>query len=92
MVTPIFPTVGWTYFGWWTILDTHRKRFSVKNPAVLQFLTQIGALGTYYHTLFKGTSIFCLAHSPSEWHAYTFHISRFKIDYLTYLLPFIYTD
>jgi hypothetical protein len=33
--------VGWS-FGWWTILDTHRKLFSMKNPAVLQFLTQTG--------------------------------------------------
>jgi hypothetical protein len=27
-------------FGWWTIFDTHRKLLNVKNPAVLQFLTQ----------------------------------------------------
>uniref|UniRef100_A0A8C8CL49 ELMO domain-containing protein n=1 Tax=Oncorhynchus tshawytscha TaxID=74940 RepID=A0A8C8CL49_ONCTS len=27
-------------FEWWTILDTHRKLLSVKNPSVLQFLTQ----------------------------------------------------
>uniref|UniRef100_A0A8C7M5R4 Engulfment and cell motility 1 n=1 Tax=Oncorhynchus kisutch TaxID=8019 RepID=A0A8C7M5R4_ONCKI len=27
-------------FAWWTILDTHGKLLSVKNPAVLQFLTQ----------------------------------------------------
>jgi hypothetical protein len=26
-------------FGWWTILDTHRKMLSVKNSAVLLFLT-----------------------------------------------------
>ena len=26
-------------FGWWTILDTHMKLLSGKNPAVLQFLT-----------------------------------------------------
>jgi hypothetical protein len=31
------------------------KLMSVKNPAALQFLTQAGAPGTYYHTLFKGT-------------------------------------
>ena len=47
--------VGWMSFGWWTILDTHGKLLSVKNPAALQFLTQTGARGTYYHTLFKGT-------------------------------------
>ena len=28
-----------------------------------------------YHTLFKGTYIFCLAHSLSEWHTYTIHVS-----------------
>ena len=43
----------------WTILDTHRKLLSVKNPTALQF--------TYYHTLFKGTLIFYLAHSTSEY-------------------------
>jgi hypothetical protein len=31
--------VVWMSFGWWTILDTHRKMVSVKNPAVLQFWT-----------------------------------------------------
>jgi hypothetical protein len=47
--------VGWMAGWWWTILYTHRKLLSVKNPAALQFLTQTGALGTYYHTPFKGT-------------------------------------
>ena len=68
-------------FGWGTILDTHRKLLSVKIPATLQFLTQTGAPETYYHTLFKTTSVFCLAHSPSEWHTYTIHVpivSRLK--------------
>uniref|UniRef100_A0A8C8GUU6 Decaprenyl-diphosphate synthase subunit 1 n=1 Tax=Oncorhynchus tshawytscha TaxID=74940 RepID=A0A8C8GUU6_ONCTS len=32
--------VDWMSFGWWTILDTHGKWLSVKNPAALQFLTQ----------------------------------------------------
>ncbi|KAK6292636.1 hypothetical protein J4Q44_G00372200 [Coregonus suidteri] len=31
--------VGWMSFGWWTILDTQGKLMSMKNPAVLQFLT-----------------------------------------------------
>jgi hypothetical protein len=31
--------VDWMSFGWWTIRDTHRNLLSVKNPAVLQFLT-----------------------------------------------------
>jgi hypothetical protein len=47
--------VGWMPIWWWTILDTHRKLLIVKNPAALQFLTQTGAPGTYYHTPFKGT-------------------------------------
>jgi hypothetical protein len=45
------------------------------NPAVLQFLTQISVPGPYYHTQFKGTYIFWLAHSLSEWHPYTIHVS-----------------
>ena len=47
--------VDWMSFGGWTILDTHGKRLSVKNPAALQFLTQTSAPGTYYHSLFKET-------------------------------------
>jgi hypothetical protein len=46
--------VRWVSFGWWTILDTHGILLSMKKPSVLQFLTQTGATGTYYHTLFKG--------------------------------------
>ena len=56
--------------------------------------TQTGAHGTYYHTQFKGI-IFCLAHSPSEWHTHTIHISivsRLKNAPLICLLLFIYTD
>ena len=39
--------------------------------------------------------IFCLAHSPSEWHTYTIHVSlvsSLKKYSLTCLLHFIYTD
>ena len=96
-LTQCFPQlwqVEWMSFGWWTILDTHGKLLSVNNPAAWQFLTQMGAPGTYYHTPFKGTYI-CLAHSPSEWHTNTIHVSivsRLKNPTLTCLLPFIYTD
>jgi hypothetical protein len=37
----------------------------VKNPTALQYLTQTDEPGTYYHAQFKGTLIFCLAHSIS---------------------------
>jgi hypothetical protein len=81
--------VGWMSFGWWNILDTHRKMLSMKNPAPLQFLTQTSAPGIYYHTPFKkALKIFCLSHSPPEWNTNTIH---FSIVYLTRLLPFIYT-
>ena len=49
----------------------------------------------YYHIPFKGTCIFCLAYSPSEWHMYTIHVSivsMLKTPSLTCLLPFIYND
>jgi hypothetical protein len=62
-------------FGCWTILDACGHLFGMRNPATLPFLTQIGVPGTYYHILFKGTSIFGLAHSPCEWHTYTIHVS-----------------
>jgi hypothetical protein len=67
--------VGWASFGWWTILDKHGKLLSMKNPAALQFLTQTGAPHTYCHTPFKGTYIVRLAHSSSEWHTHTIHVS-----------------
>ena len=47
--------VAWMSFRWWTVLDTHRKLLSMKNPAALQFLTQTSAPRSYYHTPFKGT-------------------------------------
>jgi hypothetical protein len=70
----------------------HGKLLTVeKHSSVAVIDTQTGAPGTYYHTLFKGTLIFSLANSPSEWHRYTIHVSRLNT-YLTCLLPFIYTD
>jgi hypothetical protein len=68
MLTPILPTVVSSWLDvlfWWTILDTHGKLLSVKNPAALQFLTETGALDTYYRS--KAFQIFVFAHSPSEW-------------------------
>jgi hypothetical protein len=56
-----------------------------KNPAALQFLTQTGAPGTYYHTLFKGTF------HPLDGTQVSI-VSRLKNAYLTRLLLFIYTD
>ena len=97
ILTPMLPTVvsSWMeVFVWWTILDTIMKLLGGKNPAALQFLTQSAPV-TYYHTPFKGTYIFCLGHSTSEWHTYTIHfsiVSMLKNPYLTCLLPFIYSD
>ena len=44
-----------------------------KNPAAAVLDTLKPLPG--YHTPFKGSSIFCLAQSPSEWHTYTIHVS-----------------
>jgi hypothetical protein len=44
------------FFGWWTLLDTHGKLLSVKNPAALQFLKPTDAPGIYNHTPVKGNS------------------------------------
>ena len=49
------PKVGWMFFWWWTILDTHKKLLGMKKTSVMQFLTQTGVPGSYYHSLFKGT-------------------------------------
>jgi hypothetical protein len=60
----------------------------MKNPAALQFFTQAGAPGTYYHTPFNGTYMFVL-------HTYIIHVSivsRLRSLSLAGLLPFIYTD
>lgn len=92
MWTLMLPTVVKSTGCPWTILDPHGKLLRVKNPAALQFLTQTAAHGTYYHTPFKGTSIFCLAYSPSEWNTHTIHVSRLRNPSLTGLLCFIYMD
>jgi hypothetical protein len=44
--------VGCMSSVWSTILDTHGKLLSVKNPVLLQFLNTFkpGAPGTYYHS------------------------------------------
>ena len=69
--------VGRMSFGWRTILDTHRKLLSVKNPAVLQFLT--------HHTPFK-THLNLLSYTI---HVST---QKKKNPSLSSLLPFIYTS
>ena len=78
MFTPmlLIAVSSWMSLDWWTILDTHAKLLSFKNSAALQFFTQTGVPGTYYHSLFKGTYMFCLAHSTTEWHTYTIHVSK----------------
>jgi hypothetical protein len=58
MLTPMLPTsyvnlAGWSFGGGSFLI--HGKMLSMKKPAALQFLTQTGAPGTNYHTLFKGT-------------------------------------
>jgi hypothetical protein len=82
-------------FGWWTILDTHRKLLSMKNPTALQFLTQTGAPGTYYLTSFKKVLKYVVLPIHSLNGTYTIHVSfvsRLKHPSLTCLLHFIYTD
>ena len=67
--------------GGLTILDTHRKLLSVKNPAELWFLKPSSFYAwhlQYYHPPFKGTNLL-FAHSPSEWHTYTIHVSIVSI-------------
>jgi hypothetical protein len=82
-------------FGWWTILDTLGG--TVEGEKTQQCCssraTQTGAPGTYYYTRFKGTYIFCLARSPSEWHTYTVNfsiVSMLKNPSLACCLPFNY--
>jgi hypothetical protein len=62
-----------------SILETHRKLLSVKNRTALQYLTQTGAPGTYYHTPFKGTYY----HTPFKG---TYYHTPFKGTY--YHTPF----
>jgi endonuclease V-like protein UPF0215 family len=61
-------------FGWWNILDTHGELLSVKNPAVLQFLTETGVPGTIQPYLVQRHLRFW----SSEWQTYTIHVSRLK--------------
>ena len=61
--------VGYSWYTW-EIVECEKP----SSVAVLDTL-KTDAPGTCYHTPFKGTSIFCLAHSPSEWNTYTIHVS-----------------
>ena len=94
MLTPMLPTVVSSWLDVLRVVDhpwyTRETVECKKNSNVAVLDTNLWA---YYHTLFKGTLIFCLAHSPSEWH--TIHvsiISWLKNISLTCLLSFIYTD
>ena len=87
--------VGWMSYGWWTILDTHGKLLSMKNPAALQFLTHSNQCAWHLlpYPVQKALQTFAMPISPSEWHTYTIHVSivsRLKNPSL--ILPFIYTD
>jgi hypothetical protein len=74
-------------FGWWTILDTHRK-LEYKKPS------SIAVLDTNWCTwhLLQYPVQKALAHSHSKWKTYAIHVSRLKNPYITCLLPFISTD
>jgi hypothetical protein len=67
--------VDWMSFGWWTVLDTHGETQLCCN--IWHNLN--GAPGTYYLTRFKGTSIFCLAHSPWMTHIHNPCLNYLKI-------------
>ena len=47
--------VCWMSFGWWPILDTHRKLLSVKTQQHWSWHKPVRAPGTYHHTPFKVT-------------------------------------
>ena len=87
--------VGWMSFGWWTILDTHGKLLSMKTPSALQFLTHSNRCARHLLPYPAQRHLhLCLAHSPSNWHTSTIHVSivsRLKSPSLTGLLRFIYT-
>ena len=59
--------VAWMSFGWRTILDTHGKLFSVSTLQCAWHLLPC--------PIEKAIQMFCLAHSPSEWHTQTIHVS-----------------
>jgi hypothetical protein len=79
---PQLCVVGSMSFGWWNIIDTHRKLLSVKNPVALQFLTHSNRCA--WHLLpypFQRHLHLYIVHSPSEWHTFTIHVwivSRLK--------------
>jgi hypothetical protein len=45
---------------------------------IIFYLSSMKTRQCYYHTPFKGTEIFHLTHSPSEWHTKTIHVSIVK--------------
>ena len=86
--------VSWMSFGWWTILDTHRKLFSVKNPAALQFLTHSNwcAWHPLPYPIQRHLNILACLFTRWMAHRYNPIVFRLKNSSLTCLLPFIYTD
>uniref|UniRef100_A0A4W5QJ56 Ring finger protein 24 n=1 Tax=Hucho hucho TaxID=62062 RepID=A0A4W5QJ56_9TELE len=84
-------------FGWWTILDRHRKLLSVKNPAALRFLMHSNRCA--WHLLPRIPRSKALKSFVFPIHllngTHTVHVSivsKIKSPSLTCLLPFIYTD
>uniref|UniRef100_A0A4W5NN09 Protein kinase AMP-activated non-catalytic subunit gamma 2 n=1 Tax=Hucho hucho TaxID=62062 RepID=A0A4W5NN09_9TELE len=59
--------VGWMSFGWWTILDTHGKMLSVKNPAAFIFDAVYSLIKNKIHRLpvidpVSGNALYILTH------------------------------
>jgi hypothetical protein len=80
-------------FGWWTILDTHGETVEREEPSIVAVLDTLKPVRLAPTTIPRSIALksFFLAHSPSEWHTDTIHVSRLK-NPLTCFLPFIYTD
>ena len=88
--------VVWMSFGWWTILDTHKKLLSMKNPAALQFLrlkpVHLAPTNIPRSKVLQSFVLPIHSLNGTRTQSMSQFVSRHKNPSLTHLLPFIYTD
>jgi hypothetical protein len=83
---------GWMSYEWWTIVDTHGKLFSVKNPAALHILTQTVRLAPSTISCSKALQYFVFPFTLWMSHIHNPCLNCLKASKSLFNHPFIYTD
>ena len=99
MLTPVLPKVVSSWLDvLWVVDHSWYTGETVEHEKSQQCCSSSHTNQWAWHLLpypIQKAQIFCLAHSPSEWHTYTFHVSivsRLKNTSLTCLHTIIYPD